>query len=456
MRKTTASTQQHPHTVQTAKRAHASHSLRLRLHASASPPRKHLFSAAHSAGVHPASSGPPREMAESAATPLSYKVIGHLSKLLARNQKATTSETKEVGLRRESDWPRAIVQRWRVGSREPPLARPASPVLSPCHKTRFPSATTLPRAGAQLEKDLSLLNQPDADSLVDAGALELLLRYSTTDQHFDVVTRCLIALSAYDSARQGLYEMKEVRRRCQSRGEAPEAGMQSTFEEADGEGRRVGSPAELQQQQQGEEAAQLCTHVTGGWGCAGAPRPTQQCTRCRRASRGQHGPGSTPAHLLGSAPQSGVPWLAEFMFLQIKNAKGEKQIEKATVLAKILVLYCIDADTQHLSWMPVSGCCSVAFGARSTRSLAGTLARAALRPPACAEALRTALDDTGARPDQERADGGLHAAQRGAAEHLGVHGQLAGARVCRAAHHHRHPAAPAQSRQGAAPAHLPG
>ncbi len=63
----------------------------------------------------------------------------------------------------------------------------------------------------QLEKDLGLLEKPDADALTEAGVLELLLRYSTVEAHFDIVARALMALSAYDSARQGLYDMGEVR-----------------------------------------------------------------------------------------------------------------------------------------------------------------------------------------------------------------------------------------------------
>jgi hypothetical protein len=62
----------------------------------------------------------------------------------------------------------------------------------------------------QLEKDLGLLTQGDADALVDAGTLELLLRYLPVEQHFDTVCKCLMSLSAFDSARAMMYEMNEV------------------------------------------------------------------------------------------------------------------------------------------------------------------------------------------------------------------------------------------------------
>jgi hypothetical protein len=72
-------------------------------------------------------------------------------------------------------------------------------------------ARTCRARSAQLDKDLGLLSASDVEALVEAGTLELLLRYLTVDQHFDVVTKCLITLSTFDSARTGLYEMREVR-----------------------------------------------------------------------------------------------------------------------------------------------------------------------------------------------------------------------------------------------------
>lgn len=58
--------------------------------------------------------------------------------------------------------------------------------------------------------------------------------------------------------------------------------------------------------------------------------------------------------LLVTRPQKGLTWLSQHLLTSTKNAKSDKQIERATMLARVVVLYCVDAPDEHLTWLSVS------------------------------------------------------------------------------------------------------
>lgn len=55
--------------------------------------------------------------------------------------------------------------------------------------------------------------------------------------------------------------------------------------------------------------------------------------------------------------QKGLSFLTQQLLTWTKNAKSGKQIDKTTMLAHVVGLFCVDAPAEHLSWLPVRSFC---------------------------------------------------------------------------------------------------